>query len=135
MISKGPTPVPVPKVVGLKQSEATAVLQAEGFVVNATEEFSEQVERGVVISQTPARGTEYQPGNGVTIVVSKGPPEFAMPSVVGMTREAALEKLRSLGLLVDVSIVPGHAGARVVFQEPAAGTTVRAGDLVHIYVA
>jgi eukaryotic-like serine/threonine-protein kinase len=135
VISKGPTPVPVPKVVGLKQSEATAVLQAEGFVVNATEEFSEQVERGVVISQTPARGTEYQPGNGVTIVVSKGPPEFAMPSVVGMTREAALEKLRSLGLLVDVSIVPGHAGARVVFQEPAAGTTVRAGDLVHIYVA
>jgi len=26
-------------------------------------------------------------------------------------------------------------GSRVVFQEPASGTTVRAGDLVHIYVA
>ena len=135
VVSKGPTPVPVPKVVGLKQSEATAALQAEGFLVSASEEFSEKVDKGVVISQTPADGTEYQPGHSVSIVVSKGPPEFAMPSVVGMGRDEAVSKLRSLGLVVDVSIVPGHQGSRVVFQEPAAGTIVRAGDLVHIYVA
>ena len=135
VISKGPTPVPVPKVVGLEQSEATAALEAEGFLVTASGEFSEKVDKGVVISQTPAQGAEYQPGHSVSIVVSKGPPEFAMPSVVGMTRDGALGKLRSLGLRVDVSIVPGHAGARVVFQEPAAGTIVRVGDLVHIYVA
>jgi serine/threonine-protein kinase len=135
VISKGPTPVPVPKVVGLEQSDATAALQAEGFVVSVSEEFSERVGKGVVISQTPARGTDYQPGNSVSIVVSKGPPEFAMPSVVGMSRDEAVDKLRGLELLVDVSIVPGHPGARVVFQEPAAGVIVRAGDLVHIYVA
>jgi serine/threonine-protein kinase len=135
VISRGPTPVPVPKVVGLEQSAATAALEAAGFVVNVDEEFSDKIERGVVISQTPARGTELQPGSDATIVVSKGPPEFAMPSVVGMSRDDAVAKLRSLELLVDVSIVPGHPGARVVFQEPAAGTTVRAGDLVHVYVA
>jgi serine/threonine-protein kinase len=98
VISKGPTPVPVPKVVGLEQSDATAALEAEGFVVSVSEEFSERVDKGVVISQTPTRGTDYQPGN-------------------------------------SVSIVPGHPGTRVVFQEPAAGVIVRAGDLVHIYVA
>ena len=135
VISRGPTPVPVPKVVGLEQSAATAALEAAGFVVNVDEEFSDTVDRGVVLSQTPARGTELQPGKDATIVVSKGPPEFAMPSVVGMSRDDAVAKLRSLELLVDVSIVPGHPGARVVFQEPAAGTTVRAGDLVHVYVA
>jgi beta-lactam-binding protein with PASTA domain len=99
------------------------------------EEFSDKDEKGIVISQTPEKGTDLQPGKTVTIVVSKGPPEFPMPSVVGMEREAAVAKLRSLGLLVDVSIVPGHSGTQVVFQEPASGTTVRAGDLVHIYVA
>jgi eukaryotic-like serine/threonine-protein kinase len=135
VVSKGPTPVPVPKVVGLKQSEATAALEGEGFLVSVSEEFSDRVDKGVVISQTPAQGIDYQPGSSVSIAVSKGPPEFAMPSVVGMSRDGAVDRLRSLGLLVDVSIVPGHAGARVVFQEPAAGTTVRAGDLVHIYVA
>jgi serine/threonine-protein kinase len=135
VISKGPTPVPVPKVVGLEQSDATAALEAEGFVVSVSEEFSERVDKGVVISQTPTRGTDYQPGNSVSIVVSKGPPEFAMPSVVGMPRDEAVDRLRGLELLVDVSIVPGHPGTRVVFQEPAAGVIVRAGDLVHIYVA
>ena len=135
VISKGPTPVPVPKVVGLEQSDATAALEAEGFVVSVSEEFSERVDKGVVISQTPTRGTDYQPGNSVSIVVSKGPPEFAMPSVVGMPRDEAVDRLRGLELLVDVSIVPGHPGARVVFQEPAAGVIVRAGHLVHIYVA
>jgi eukaryotic-like serine/threonine-protein kinase len=135
VLSKGPTPVPVEKVIGLQRDEAVAVLEAQGFVVDVQEEFSNRVELGKVISQTPAKGTDLQPGRAVTIVVSKGPPEFPMPNVVGMGRDAAVEQLRSLGLLVDVAIVPGHGGSRVVFQEPASGTTVHAGDLVHIYVA
>ena len=135
VVSKGPTPVSVEKVVGLQQDEAVAVLESQGFVVDVQEEFSDADEKGTVISQTPEKGTDLQPGKTVTIVVSKGPPEFPMPSVVGMERDAAVTKLRSLGLLVDVSIVPGHSGTRVVFQEPASGTTVHAGDLVHIYVA
>jgi serine/threonine-protein kinase len=135
VVSKGPTPVPVEKVVGLKQDEAVAVLESQGFVVDVEEEFSDRVDKGAVISQAPAKGTDLQPGETITIVVSKGPPEFPMPNVVGMERDAAVAQLRSLGLLVDVAIVPGHGGSRVVFQEPASGTTVRAGDLVHIYVA
>jgi serine/threonine-protein kinase len=135
VVSKGPTPVSVEKVVGLQQDEAVAVLQSQGFVVDVQEEFSDKDEKGTVISQTPEKGTDLQPGKTVTIVVSKGPPEFPMPNVVGMGRDEAVAKLRSLGLLVDVAIVPGHGGSRVVFQEPASGTTVHAGDLVHIYVA
>jgi eukaryotic-like serine/threonine-protein kinase len=135
VVSKGPTPVSVEKVVGLQQDEAVAVLESQGFVVDVQEEFSDKDEKGIVISQTPEKGTDLQPGRTVTIVVSKGPPEFPMPTVVGMERDAAVAKLRSLGLVVDVSIVPGHPGSSVVFQEPASGTIVHAGDLVHIYVA
>jgi eukaryotic-like serine/threonine-protein kinase len=135
VVSRGPTPLPVEKVVGLRQGEAVAVLESQGFVVDVQEEFSDQVDKGAVISQAPQKGADLQPGETVTIVVSKGPPEFPMPNVVGMERDAAVAQLRSLGLLVDVAIVPGHGGSRVVFQEPASGTTVRAGDLVHIYVA
>jgi eukaryotic-like serine/threonine-protein kinase len=135
VVSKGPTPVPVEKVIGLQQGEAVAVLESQGFVVDVQEEFSDRVDKGAVISQAPAKGADLQPGETVTIVVSKGPPEFPMPNVVGMGRDAAVARLRSLGLLVDVAIVPGHGGSNVVFQEPPSGTTVRAGDLVHIYVA
>ena len=135
VVSKGPTPVPVEKVTGLQQDEAVAVLESQGFVVDAEEEFSDRVDEGAVISQTPPKGADLQPGETVSIVVSKGPREFPMPNVVGAERDAAVARLRSLGLLVDVAIVPGHGGSRVVFQEPASGTTVHAGDLVHIYVA
>jgi beta-lactam-binding protein with PASTA domain len=58
-----------------------------------------------------------------------------MPNVVGMARDAAVAELTALGLRVDVAIVPGQDGGRVVFQEPATGTIVEVGDLVHIYVA
>jgi beta-lactam-binding protein with PASTA domain len=135
VVSKGPTPVPVEKVIGLQRDQAVAVLEAQGFVVDVREKFSDGVELGRVISQTPPKGTDLQPGRTVTIVVSKGPPEFPMPNVVGMGRDAAVAQLRSLGLLVDVAIVPGHAGSSVVFQEPPSGTIVHAGDVVHIYVA
>ena len=135
VVSMGPTPVAVEKVVGLQRDEAVAVLESQGFVVHVEEEFSDRVDEGAVISQSPAKGTDLQPGETVTIVVSKGPPEFPMPNVVGMERDPAVAKLRSLGLVVDVAVVPGQDGSRVVYQEPASGTTVRVGDLVHIYLA
>ncbi len=134
VVSRGPEPQPVPRVTGRTQEEATTLLQGAGFLVVVEEEFSDDVSRGRVISQRPEKGTELQPGNTVTIVVSKGPPEFPMPDVVGMTKDAAVARLTSLGLQVDVVLVKPD-GSKVVFQEPAVGATVHAGDVVHIYVA
>lgn len=134
VVSRGPQPQPVPRVTGRTQEEATSLLQGAGFLVVVEEEFSDDVARGRVISQRPEKGTELQPGNTVTIVVSKGPPEFPMPDVVGMSKDAAVARLTSLGLEVDVVLVKPD-GSKVVFQEPAVGATVHAGDVVHIYVA
>ncbi|MGZ5290857.1 MAG: Stk1 family PASTA domain-containing Ser/Thr kinase [Actinomycetota bacterium] len=135
VLSKGPFPIAVPKVLKLTQVEATAVLESAGFVVEVTEEYSETAPRGEVIAQEPRQGTDLQPGNAVAIVVSLGPPTFEMPSVVGMGRDAAIQVLRDLGLIVEVGIVPGADGSTVVFQRPGAGTIVHAGDVVEIYVA
>jgi len=134
VLSKGPTPKPVPRVTRMTEEEATNVLLDAGFLVAVEEELSEDVPRGDVISQDPPKGTEVQPGNTVTIVVSLGPPEFPMPDVTGMTKEAAVARLTDLGLVVDVIIVRSP-GTRVLLQEPAVGAVVHAGDVVHIYVA
>jgi serine/threonine-protein kinase len=134
VLSKGPFPVAVPRVVRMTQEDAAAALAAAGFEVSVTEDFSEDVPRGVVISQDPPRGTELQPGNTVAIVVSLGPPEFPMPNVVGMSKDEAVQKLTDLGLLVDVVLVRAP-GTTVVFQKPVVGAIVQAGDVVHIYVA
>jgi eukaryotic-like serine/threonine-protein kinase len=135
VVSRGPAPKPVPDVVGLAAERATERLEDAGFVVSAESEYSRKVAEGRVISQSPPSGNELQPGSTVSIVVSLGPPEFPMPNVVGMARDAAVSELTALGLLVDVAIVPGQDGGRVVFQEPATGTIVEVGDTVSIYVA
>ncbi|HEX6332213.1 MAG TPA: Stk1 family PASTA domain-containing Ser/Thr kinase [Actinomycetota bacterium] len=133
VLSRGPFPVPVPKVIRMAEGEARAELTAAGFVVTSTEEFSDRVPAGEVISQDPAKGTELQPGNTVTIVVSLGPPAFAMPDVREMSREEAVARLTELGADVDVVVIL-PPGATVIYQEPPPGTTVRVGDTVTIAV-
>jgi serine/threonine-protein kinase len=135
VLSKGPFPVNVPKVTRMTQEDATATLADAGFEVAVDEDFSDQVPRGEVISQEPARGTDLQPGNTVTIVVSLGPQEFALPNLKGMSRSAAEARLLELGLVPRILEIPGGDGSHVVTQLPVAGTMVRAGDSVTIYVA
>lgn len=135
VVSKGPAPVPVPKVVGDTREAAETVLGAN-WVVNVEEEYSDDVERGRVISQTPDPKTELQPGETVTIVVSLGPREFELPSFVGMTKDAAIAEIRSLGLIPQAVEFPGAVGElTVASQVPIAGSIVRAGDRITIYVA
>ena len=135
VVSRGPAPRPVPNVVGLIEDRATERLEAAGFVVSASDEYSRTVEDGRVVSQSPPSRKALQPGSTVSIVVSLGPPEFPMPNVVGMSQDAAVAELRGRGLLVEVTIVPGESGNLVIFQRPATGTTVEVGDTVEIFVA
>jgi beta-lactam-binding protein with PASTA domain/predicted Ser/Thr protein kinase len=134
-VSKGPAPVEVPNVVGQPESEARATLRALGFTVEEVEEFSLTVARGRVIATDPPAGASVPRGTEVTIVVSLGPKTVEMPNVVGMSGTDAETKLRGLGLEVEVVPVPSTTPPdTVVFQEPAAGTTVEQGQTVRIFV-
>ncbi|HEU4356476.1 MAG TPA: PASTA domain-containing protein, partial [Actinomycetota bacterium] len=135
VVSKGPTPQPVPKVVGETQGSAESILGAT-WVVRTETEYSPDVPRGRVISQSPDPKTKLQPGETVTIVVSLGPKTFPAPNLVGMTRDAAIAKIRSLGLVPQAIELPGATGQlTVASQLPLAGATVKAGSRIAIYVA
>jgi beta-lactam-binding protein with PASTA domain len=69
------------------------------------------------------------------MVVSKGPKTFAMPKVVGMTREEAVSFLQDLGLVVRVYELPlTDPPNTVVLQDPDEGATVSQGQTVKIFV-
>ena len=135
VLSRGPFPVAVPRVTRMPEDEAVAALAAAGFDASVNNEYSDDVPRGLVISQDPRPRTELQPGNAVVIVVSLGPEQFPLPGFLGMSRDEAVAQLRDLGLVPRVFAVPGGDGNTVVSQIPVAGTTVRVGDSVAIYVA
>jgi serine/threonine-protein kinase len=132
-VSKGPTPVPVPNVVGKTEVQAKDLLQA--WVVKLDTRYSGTVPRGTVIDQKPPAKSELQPGSTVTIVVSLGPKTFPLPNVVGLTTEAARAKLETLGLTVQLLPVPGATGHTVVSMLPAANSTVHVGDRITLYYA
>jgi len=135
VISRGPAPVKIPDVSRMSAAEATATLQDAGLTVSgSTEQFSTTVQSGQVIGTTPPIGTTVHRGDTVSLIVSKGPRTFPMPSVIGMKRDAAVAELQGLGLVVEVHQIPGSSGDTVVSQVPKAGTTVQQGDTVKIFL-
>lgn len=104
VLSSGPSSVKVTDVVGHEQSRAEQELAAAGFQVSVKEAYSSDVRSGLVISTTPDRGTPAKPGSTVTMTVSQGKEKVTIPSVsVGMTYEAAAEKLEDAGFTGTIS--------------------------------
>ena len=90
-ISSGPENATVPNVVGYDQVEASSVLESAGFKVTVKQSYSDTVESGKVISQSPVGTTSTTPGATVTITVSLGKEtkEVTVPNLFGHTEEDA----------------------------------------------
>jgi penicillin-binding protein 1A len=84
----------VPSVVGLTADAARAELRLAKLGANVVEVPSLSP-AGEVLTQSPAAGASVPQGTGVTIEVSTGiPPTGVLPTVGGMTFDAALEALQ-----------------------------------------
>jgi serine/threonine-protein kinase len=136
-VSKGPAPREVPDVVGRPIAEASNLLGQAGFAVRQTSEPSSTVPEGEVIRTDPPAGSTQPKGATITVVVSSGPAESPVPSVVGLTEANALNTLNNAGFepTVDEQDTddPTQDG-RVISQTPAPNTPATAGSTVTIVV-
>jgi serine/threonine-protein kinase len=97
-VSKGPGQVQVPQVEGLSLKKANQALQKAGLFVDSSSESSDTVPKGQVISADPPEGSLVPKGTHVRIVVSSGPQQVKVPSVVGQDSAAAHSDLLQAGL-------------------------------------
>ncbi|MDL4840015.1 Stk1 family PASTA domain-containing Ser/Thr kinase [Aquibacillus rhizosphaerae] len=74
-VSIGPEQVVLNDVVGWTESAATNYLTDRNLSVDITEEYSEEVEEGKVVSQSPDAGSEVEEESRVELVISLGPEE------------------------------------------------------------
>ena len=82
IISQGPTPVPVPNVVGQTQAVAEATLAGASLELGTVVEANDAtVPAGQVISQYPAAGLTARPGSRVNVTLSIGPVMVTVPNV------------------------------------------------------
>ena len=93
VVSSGEKKVEVPYVTYMKESEAKSTLKAYVLGYSVTYEYSENVSKGLVISQSVEAGKKVSPGTNVSLVVSKGRKQVSVPNVVGMNESSAYNTL------------------------------------------
>ncbi|MFI5046871.1 MAG: Stk1 family PASTA domain-containing Ser/Thr kinase [Acidimicrobiia bacterium] len=113
----------VPPVVGKTFDDASAVMQAAGFVVTR-EEVQDRSTAGLVIRQDPEEGRKLKKGS--TIVLSVSSTTIPAPSLVGLSRTEAQAKLAASGLVAGIVEVdsPDRPAGTVLAQDPAPGAPV-----------
>jgi beta-lactam-binding protein with PASTA domain len=132
----------VPDVKGKSASDAQAALQEAGFFVRvSSEEFSDSVKAGNVISQDIRPGTTAKKKTTVAIIVSKGPAnnlQSTVPDVVWNSTDMAKAALLSGGFLagnVEQRYSDTFPAGYVISQNPGAGTTSKTGSKVNLVVS
>lgn len=135
-VSGGPGQVEIPDVAGLEQAAAEGRLEEEGLEVEIAETPSTEYPEGQATGTDPPAGEQVRRGSSVTLNVSSGPSQVAIPPVVGLTSEAARQQLSARGLEISTTEVPSDRPVgEVTAQDPDAGTRVDPGSTVEVTVS
>lgn len=129
----------VPNVVGLTQGAALGALTNAGFTLgDVTQQSSATVPAGSVISQDPVAGANAAPGTAVSLVVSSGPANVLVPSVVTLAQSSAIAAITDAGLVVGAITQQSSASVpmnHVISQNPGGGSSVAAGSAVNLVIS
>ena len=135
LVSGGPAQVAVPNVVGQDAATASSALTGAGFVVQTTQQNSDTVATGQVISQDPSANAQAAKGSTVTLTVSSGKAQVTIPDETGKDPATAANDLGNLSLKTKTAFeasdtIPSGAVTRT---DPPANSQVARGSTVTIY--
>lgn len=136
-MSEGPAPRTIPTgLVGAPFDAVNAQFANLKLVVNRTDDFSDTVAPGLVLSVTPPEGTAVPRDSGVAVVVSKGPQPIPIPDVSGKTGIEATNILSAAGFpvsgIANSAGQPGSPTNRVIATDPPAGEPHPRGTPVRV---
>ncbi len=144
-VSSGPTPRPLPDLVGTSLADATTLLAEQDLLIEQGDPiFDENVPEGVVISwQVPdapslVTGDTVMPNTTIRVVLSAGPAPRPAPDLTGRSLADATTDLSSVGLVIaqapDEFSGTMPAGT-VIRQDPAPGVEVPRGGTVTVVMS
>lgn len=114
----------VPDVAGSTVEEATAKLEAEGFVVkdSPVEQHSEDVAEGMVIETDPEEGTERVKGTEIGLIVSLGVQKYKMLDHKGQQFDQAKALLvdKDFINIIEKTVYSDDPVGKIIDQTPAA---------------
>ncbi|HRA46135.1 MAG TPA: PASTA domain-containing protein, partial [Phycicoccus sp.] len=113
-------------------------LKKVGLTHRDTEEFSETVEKGVVIDSTPKAGVTNWKFAPVTLRVSKGPERYAVPTLAGIPLDTAKAQIiaakLSVGTVTEAYDEKVTSGS-VISSDPGATSPLPPNGAVNLVVS
>ena len=129
----------VPDLVGQDFEKAKASSEAGDYNIFLSEKvFSDEIEAGKIVSQTPAPDTSVRKGANIVVTVSKGSKYRALPEIEGLSLSQAAAKLSKEGFvpvqesIYNSSVEPGSV---IGYKGRDAGEKVEVGAEVTILVS
>ena len=117
VISAGPSLIEISDLSRKSPEDAIQILETLGFEYELVEEYSENVDVGLVSHTVPGVGEIVTPDQIIQVIVSLGL-KIEVPNVVGYTYSEATNILQQVGLLPSAS---GDTSGRVNDQSPKEG--------------
>lgn len=120
---------------GYSQSEAESALTSLGLKVRLDYSNDDSVDEGDVISTSPAAGSSVSKGDIITIIISRGSEEIAIPYVIDKTESDARATLEASGFKVSVESIEstktkgtvadvGYNGGSALGKKAPKGSTI-----------
>ena len=128
VVSKGPSLIVISDLSRKSPEDAIQILETLGFEYELIEEYSEDVEIGLVSGTIPESGEIVTPDELIQVIVSLGI-KIEVPEVEGLVYEDAINILEELGL---VATVTGDTNGVVRKQIPRKGEFVEPDSVVEL---
>ena len=128
----------MPKLVGNSLESAQRISSGLGLELKVEDKlYSTQYPANAIAQQMPPPGTPVKMGQHVHVLVSLGPPQVAVPNLVGSSVRVARISAMQRGLTVgDVAVIPWAGDAdQVVAQDPPPATADERSPAVNLLVS
>ena len=128
--------VVMPIVVGIDASAARSALVKEGLIPELTYEESDKFTVGIVMHTSVEEGTQVPVGTTVVLTVC-GNSGSKIPSVVGLTKDEAVDLLTEAGFNVNIAEASSEEveAGYVISQDPEGDVQADGGSYVTITVS
>ena len=128
VVSKGPSLIKISDLSRKSPEDAIQILETLGFEYELIEEYSEDVEIGLVSGTLPEVGEIVAPDQVIQVIVSLGI-KIEVPEVEGLNYENAIKVLEELNLVVTVN---GETNGIVRKQIPRKGEFLEPEGVVEL---
>ncbi len=139
IVSKGPSTVAVPNVVGKLLNNAQKILKENGLNPEIGRQLESETAAGTVLRQNPKAKAKVSKGSAVRLDISKDKDtaKVTVPDIVGQHYRKAAEALEniSLKLVAARTQISRKKSGTVLSQNPKSGTKVKKGTVVNVVIA